>query len=331
MPTCVHSQPRYVTRSGLWGSPATALHCRTASFVSRQCWGEIDSAWSLMLQKSRPEQKRAKSHASAGGCAPSPWSIGRLRMNASAENVVWTCRSPKRICLPAVCGCRAVRAATAGALGREAVLTFEGDVSEPDACERAVAETVARFSRLDILLNSAGTGAIGRVWELDPLLWDRVLAVNLRGTFLLTRAATRWMVEHERPGRVINIASTNATVPTTGHSPYCASKAGVVALTQVAALELAPRQVTVNAIAPGPVDTNLTAPLFAMAGAREEFLRHIPLGRVGRAEDIAQMILFLASDAAEWVTGQCFYVDGGQSLVALPPYIDLVERLLGAT
>ena len=96
-------------------------------------------------------------------------------------------------------------------------------------------------------------------------------------------------------------------MPTTGHSPYCASKAGVVALTQVAALELAPRQVTVNAIAPGPVDTNLTAPLFAMAGAREEFLRHIPLGRVGRAEDIAPMILFLASDAAEWVTGQCFY------------------------
>ena len=86
---------------------------------------------------------------------------------------------------------------------------------------------------------------------------------------------------------------------------------------------------TVNAIAPGPVDTNLTAPLFAMAGAREAFLRHIPIGRVGRPEDIAQMVLFLASEAAEWVTGQCFYVDGGQSLVALPPYIDLVERLLG--
>src|SRR5438046_2674753 len=114
-----------------------------------------------------------------------------------------------------------------------------------------------------------------------------------------------------------------------GQSPYCASKAGVVALTQVAALELAPHRVTVNAIAPGPVDTNLTAPLFSMPGAREEFLRHVPLGRMGRADDIAQAILFLSSEAAEWVTGQCFYVDGGQSLVALPPYIDLVERLLG--
>src|SRR2546429_404462 len=107
------------------------------------------------------------------------------------------------------------------------------------------------------------------------------------------------------------------------------AEAGVVAFTQVAALELAPQRVTVNAIAPGPVDTNLTAPLFAMPGAREEFLRHVPLGRMGRAEDIAQAILFLSSEAAEWVTGQCFYVDGGQSLVALPPYIDLVERLLG--
>src|SRR5438445_6062719 len=218
---------------------------------------------------------------------------------------------------------------TAAALGREALATVAGDVSDPGDCERAVAETVARFGRLDFLLNSAGTGAMGRVWELDPVVWDRVLAVNLRGTFLLTRAASRWMVEQKRPGRIINIASTNATVPTAGHSPYCASKAGVVAFTQVAALELAP-QVTVNAIAPGPVDTNLTAPLFSMPGAREEFLRHVPLGRMGRAEDIAQAILFLSSEAAEWVTGQCFYVDGGQSLVALPPYIDLVERLLGA-
>src|SRR5438132_1826553 len=219
---------------------------------------------------------------------------------------------------------------TAAALGREALATVVGDVSDAGDCERAVAETLARFGRLDILLNSAGTGAMGRVWDLDPIVWDRVLAVNLRGTFLLTRAASRWMVEQKRPGRIINIASTNATVPTAGHSPYCASKAGVVALTQVAALELAPHRVTVNAIAPGPVDTNLTAPLFSMPGAREEFLRHVPLGRMGRAEDIAQAILFLSSEAAEWVTGQCFYVDGGQSLVALPPYIDLVERLLGA-
>src|SRR5437764_690819 len=108
-----------------------------------------------------------------------------------------------------------------------------------------------------------------------------------------------------------------------------AAALGREALATVAALELGPQRGTGKAIAPGPVDTNLTAPLFAMPGAREEFLRHVPLGRMGRAEDIAQAILFLSSEAAEWVTGQCFYVDGGQSMVALPPYIDLVERLLG--
>jgi 3-oxoacyl-[acyl-carrier protein] reductase len=215
--------------------------------------------------------------------------------------------------------------------GTDALLTIAGDVAEVADCDRAAADTLARFGQIDTLLNAAGTGAIGRLWEMDPILWDRVLAVNLRGTFLLTRATTRWMVERQRAGRVINIASTNATVPTTGHSPYCASKAGVVAFTQVAALELAPHHITVNAIAPGPVDTALTAPLFGQPAARQEFLRHIPLGRIGRAEDIAQTILFLSSDAAEWTTGQCFYVDGGQSLVALPPYIDLVERLAGGT
>jgi gluconate 5-dehydrogenase len=94
-------------------------------------------------------------------------------------------------------------------------------------------------------------------------------------------------------------------------------------------IELAPHRVTVNASAPGPVDTNLTAPLFAMPGAREVFLRHVPLGRIGRAGDIANAILFLAPEAAEWVTGQCFYVDGGRSLVALPPHIDLVEQPTG--
>lgn len=213
--------------------------------------------------------------------------------------------------------------------GTAALVTIAGDVAEVADCDHAAADTVARFGQIDMLLNAAGTGAMGRVWEMDPMLWDRVLAVNLRGTFLLTRAKTRWMVEHRRPGRIINIASTNATVPTTGHAPYCASKAGVVALTQVAALELAPHRITVNAIAPGPVDTALTAPLFGQPAARQEFLRHIPLGRIGHAEDIAHMTLFLSSDAAEWTTGQCFYVDGGQSLVALPPYIDLVERLTG--
>jgi NAD(P)-dependent dehydrogenase (short-subunit alcohol dehydrogenase family) len=217
----------------------------------------------------------------------------------------------------------------ATAHGPDRVVTVQGDVSAEEDCARAVAETLRRFGRVDAVLNAAGTGSLGRVWDMEPAIWDRVLAVNLRGTFLLTRAATRWMVAERRPGRIVNIASTNATVPTTGHAPYCASKAGVVAFTQVAALDLAPHGVTVNAIAPGPVDTALTAPILGLPEARAAFLRHVPVGRIGRPEDIARMILFLADEAADWITGQTFYVDGGQSLVALPPYIDLVERLTG--
>lgn len=152
--------------------------------------------------------------------------------------------------------------------------------------------------------------------------------MNLRGTFLVSAAAARWLVAAGRPGRLINIASTNATVPTRGHAPYCASKAGVMAFTQVAALDLAPHGVTVNAIAPGPTDMPLTAPFFTHADARQEFLAHVPLGRLGRPEDIADAVVFLASDLAAWVTGQLFYVDGGQSLVGLPPYVDLLERTL---
>ncbi len=218
----------------------------------------------------------------------------------------------------------------AGRLGPEGALAIEGDVTAPADVERGVAETVRAFGGLDVVLNAAGTGAVGRFWELDPALWDAIIAVNLRGTFLVAAAAARWMVGANRPGRVINIASTNATVPARGNAPYCAAKAGVMAFTQVAALDLAPHGITVNAIGPGPTDTPLTAPLFTQPDARREFLAHVPLARLGRPEDIADCVLFLASDLAGWVTGQLFYIDGGQSLVGLPSYVDLVERVLGA-
>ncbi len=149
-PTCVHSQPRKATMSGFLGSPARALHCRMESFVSCQWRGEMASAWSLMLQKSNSEQKRAKSQASAGGCAPSPWSMGRLRTKASAEKVVWTWRSPKRICLvpasaaaprvatvPRWASARAVRSAA----GTRALVGVPGPSSSPRHPAKASAAT----------------------------------------------------------------------------------------------------------------------------------------------------------------------------------------------
>jgi 3-oxoacyl-[acyl-carrier protein] reductase len=219
--------------------------------------------------------------------------------------------------------------AAAAAIGHDRAHVVAGDVADAADAERAVAETVRVHGAVDIVVNAAGTGAIGRFWELDPAAWDFVLAVNLRGTYLVAAAAARWLVAQRRRGRIINIASTNATVPTAGHSPYCASKAGVMAFTQVAALDLAPHGVTVNAIAPGPTETAMTAPLFGNADARRAMLAHVPLGRFGQPRDIADAVLFLASDLAAWVTGQLFYIDGGQALVALPSYIDLVEGAIG--
>src|SRR2546428_1298446 len=115
---------------------------------------------------------------------------------------------------------------TAGALGREALATVAGDVSDAGDCERAVAETLARFGRLDILLNSAGTGAMGRVWGLDPRVWDRVVAGDFPGAFPLARAARPWMAEEDRPRRTTNIALTDPTVPRPGDPPSRAAKAG---------------------------------------------------------------------------------------------------------
>jgi NAD(P)-dependent dehydrogenase (short-subunit alcohol dehydrogenase family) len=220
---------------------------------------------------------------------------------------------------------RELAAEAATMLGAERALAITGDVTDVADAERAVAETVRAFGGIDIVVNAAGVGAVGRFWEMDPGMWDAIVAVNLRGTFVVSAAAARSMLGAGRRGRLINIASTNATVPTRGNAAYCASKAGVMAFTQVAALDLAPHGVTVNAIAPGPTDTPLTAPFFSHPESRREFLAHVPLGRLGRPEDIADAVLFLASDLASWVTGTLFYIDGGQSLVGLPPYVDLVE------
>src|SRR5262245_26876996 len=150
--------------SGFDGSPATALHWRIDSFVSFQCCGEIASAWSLMLQKSRPEQKRAKSHASAGGCAPSPWSIGRLRMNASAEKVVWTWRSPKRICFFARSARCAARAATAGG-GSCAGVGVPGTSCRPRQPATSSDTTTIRAQRLMV---SSSRGCAGQSYTRTP-------------------------------------------------------------------------------------------------------------------------------------------------------------------
>jgi len=204
------------------------------------------------------------------------------------------------------------------------------DVRDHEAVARAFDAAEAALGPLTTVVNSAAGNFLVRAEDLSPNGWRAVVGIVLDGTFHCSRELGRRVIARGGANaQIVNIVASYAWTGGPGTVHSAAAKAGVVNLTRTLAVEWARHGVRVNAIAPGPVDTNLTLPLFAMPGAREEFLRHVPLGRIGRPEDIAQTILFLSSGAAEWVTGQCFYVDGGQSMVALPPYIDLVERLLG--
>ena len=206
------------------------------------------------------------------------------------------------------------------------------DVSIEEDVKKMVGLTLREYGAVDILVNNAGIGGMNYVWEMPPEEWDLVIAVNLRGPYLCTKEATAAMIERGKGGRIINMASVNSIAPTTGISHYCASKGGLLMFTRTAALELGPHGITINAIGPGSTMTPLTEGFFSLPGIGEAFLERTPMGRFGRPEDIAKVALFLASEYADWVTGQIIYVDGGQSLLGLPRYLEGIkeaERLLG--
>ncbi len=183
----------------------------------------------------------------------------------------------------------------------------------------------------DVLVNAAGTGAGARLIDLDLPEWRRVLDINLTGTFLCLRAAARRMIAAGRPGAIVNVSSINESWPLNGFGPYCASKAGVLMLTKVAALELGPHGIRVNAVAPGPIDTPLARPLSAVPGFDDEVAARTPYeGRWGRPSEVAAVVAFLASDDGGWVVGRSLTVDGGQSLVGEPDALALVERAMVA-
>jgi len=192
--------------------------------------------------------------------------------------------------------------------GGDAVRYVKADVSDPAAAKAAVDAAVAHGGGLDVLVNNAGITRDNLLMRMTDEEWDAVLGVNLKGTFLTTRAATRSLMRSKR-GRVINVTSVVGLVGNAGQANYAASKAGVIGFTQSVARELAGRGVTANAVAPGYVETDMTAALPpAAATALKE---KIPLGRLGTVEDVAGVVLFLASPAAAYVTGQVICVDGG--------------------
>jgi 3-oxoacyl-[acyl-carrier protein] reductase len=182
------------------------------------------------------------------------------------------------------------------------------DVADTVACARCVEQLVAADGRLDVLVNNAGLAVDGLAVRVKDEDWDRQLDTNLKGAFALARAAARPMMK-QRSGAVVNLVSVVGETGNVGQAAYAASKAGLVGLTKALARELASRNVRVNAVSPGFIDTDMTSKI--SADMRQRLLDSIPLGRLGTADEVAWAVLFLASDAASYTTGTVLKVNGG--------------------
>jgi 3-oxoacyl-[acyl-carrier protein] reductase len=182
------------------------------------------------------------------------------------------------------------------------------DVADTAAGARCVEEVLAREGRLDVLVNNAGVAVDGLAVRVKDEDWDRQLDTNLKGAFALARAAARPMMK-QRSGAMVNLVSVVGEMGNVGQAAYAASKAGLIGLTKALARELASRNVRVNAVSPGFIDTDMTSKV--TGEMRERLLEEIPLGRLGTAEEVAASVLFLASDAASYTTGEVLKVNGG--------------------
>lgn len=193
------------------------------------------------------------------------------------------------------------------ALGRRAILV-QGNVGKTDEFEAIVKKSIEEFGKLDILVNNAGITRDNLIMRMKEEEFDQVIETNLKGVFNGIKAVTRQMMK-QRSGRIINISSVVGSLGNPGQANYVAAKAGVIGLTKSAARELASRGITVNCIAPGFIETDMTDKLSDEAKAHH--IGQIPLARLGQPGDIAQAVRFLASDAASYMTGQTIHIDGG--------------------
>jgi len=196
------------------------------------------------------------------------------------------------------------------ALGRRAIAA-QCAVSEAADVEKFMAQVLTSWGGLDIVVNNAGTTRDGLLVRMSEDDWDAVLDANLKGTFLMTRAALKPMMK-QRAGKIVNISSVMGLIANPGQANYSASKAGLIGLTRTAAKEVASRNIQINAVAPGFIQTAMTE------GMKDELkaslVKEIPAGRLGTPEDVAQAVLFLCSPAADYITGQTLTVDGGMIL-----------------
>ena len=187
--------------------------------------------------------------------------------------------------------------------------SFPCDISDSDTFSKIITEIIKENSRIDILVNNAGITKDSLLMRMSIEQWDDVINTNLKGAFHCTKAVLRYMMKNKF-GRIINITSIVGLTGNTGQANYAASKAGLIGMTKSIAKEVASRGITANCIAPGWIETSMTEKL--SEEVKSEFLSHIPLGRIGSPDDIANAVIFLASDEAGYITGQTITVDGGR-------------------
>ena len=201
-------------------------------------------------------------------------------------------------------------AAACRALGVRAV-TLQADVRSPEGCQKLVEDTVAALGRIDVLVNNAGITADTLMLRMTEADFDNVLATNLKGAFFCTKAASRYMMR-QRYGRIVSISSVVGLHGNAGQTNYAAAKAGLIGLTKSVAKEYAARHITANVVAPGFIDTDMTAAM--PESARAAAAASIPAGKVGNVKDVAAAVAFLAGEQAGYITGQVLCVDGGMGM-----------------
>lgn len=196
------------------------------------------------------------------------------------------------------------------AAGSEGI-SVQADLGQTAEIDRLLKEGLAKFGQIDILVNNAGLEKRAPFWEVAESDYDLVLAVNLKGVFFTTQAFVKQLMARNAPGRIVNISSVHEELPFPHFASYCASKGGLKMLCRNLAIELAPFKITVNNVAPGAIETPINAKLLNDKEKLAELLGNIPLKRLGKPEDVAGAVVYLASDDADYVTGTTVVVDGG--------------------
>lgn len=195
-------------------------------------------------------------------------------------------------------------------------IAIEADISKEADCIRLIQEAIKHYERIDVLVNNAGVQKEAPFEETSIEQWHKILGVDLTGPFVLSREAIKQMLKQQNPkgGCIINVSSVHQTIPKPLYVPYATSKAGIEMMTKTMALELANDGIRANLVAPGAIETDMNRILRENVSERDKVLKRIPVGRIGRPEEVANVVEFLASDKASYITGATFYVDGGMTL-----------------